>query len=80
MFVWNASAVVYKHVDTKINAVRFSESCFLWVWNVLFFAHRHVNGIYTTSFSIALKFLSIKLKVVLRVFANQGRTQGGGWG
>jgi len=36
MFVSYESAAVYKHVDTKIIAVRCSESCFLWVWNVLF--------------------------------------------
>jgi len=29
MFVAYESATVYKHVDTKIIAVRFAESCFL---------------------------------------------------
>jgi len=29
MFVLHESATVQKHVDTKITAVRFAESCFL---------------------------------------------------
>jgi len=51
MFSSYESAAAYKHVDTKINAVRFSESCLLWVWNVLFFAHPHVNGYILTGFT-----------------------------
>jgi len=37
------SAIVYKHIDIKINAVCFAESCFLWVWYVLCFAHLHIS-------------------------------------
>jgi len=50
MFVSYESAIVYEHIDTNI-AVRFAESCFLWVWNVLFFAHRHVNERVLTGFT-----------------------------
>ena len=67
------SATVYKDVDTKINAVCFAESCFFMSLKCLVFRTSSCewtdsNGVYTTSYSIALEFLS--MTVVLRVFAN----------